>query len=182
MVVDRLAHVVPDGAAPYCGMVTNNFGSRRMGYQPERETKYVAAGCDGDNRMWTITVRLKNAASAGAQLPECLGGTEDFSHYLSFQVPTGTMATSVRLIGTLNAGLNGALAVREHVPVSQGTERHNPSFEVHVLIPPGQSGELASRHSEPTSLCAPSVPAQSLVDIVTLKRMFSVHGKGGAWL
>jgi hypothetical protein len=46
-------------------------------------------------------------------------------------------------------------------------ERGHPTFEAQVALPPGQSGELIFRLSEPTSPGAPRVPVQPLIDSVT---------------
>ena len=40
------------------------------------------------------------------------------------------------------------------------------TFEVQVVIPPGQSGDLVFRLTEPTSPGAPRVPVQPLIDAV----------------
>ena len=48
-------------------------------------------------------------------------------------------------------------------------ENGRPSFEVQVAIPPGQSGELTFRLSEPTSAGEARAPIQPLVDNPTPK-------------
>ncbi|MDF2899597.1 MAG: hypothetical protein K0Q46_6383, partial [Rhodococcus erythropolis] len=85
---------------------------------------------------------------------------------LPLNVPSGTMITSVRLLGTTGATLESALSSGEKIAVFTGTERNHPTFEVQVAIPPGQSGELSFRLSEPTSPGEPRVPIQPLVDTV----------------
>ncbi|MDT5064635.1 MAG: hypothetical protein QOK02_790, partial [Mycobacterium sp.] len=81
-------------------------------------------------------------------------------------VSSGTMVTSVRLVATKGASLISALANGQRVPAIPGTERGHPTFEIQVAIPPGKSGELSFRLSEPTSAGAPRVPIQPLVDSV----------------
>lgn len=162
-----LAHAIPDDPAPYAGVVINNLGGNKMDYYLEREIEYAADGCDGETRMSTVTVRLKNTVQPDAQLPDYVAGTGGLISDVPFEVPSGTMVTSIRLLGTQNASLVGALANGERVPVTQGVERGHPSYEVQVLIPPGKSGELTFRLSEPTSAGAPRVPIQPLVDEVT---------------
>ena len=49
----------------------------------------------------------------------------------------------------------------------EANERGRPGFEVQVAIPPGKSGELIFRLSEPTFPGAPRVPVQPLLDDVT---------------
>jgi hypothetical protein len=162
-----LAHIVPDDPAPYAEVVINNLGGNKMDYYLEREIEYVADGCDGETRMSTVTVRLTNSAEPDAQLPDYVAGTLGLFEGVPFQVPSGTMVTSVRLLATENASLVSVLANGERIPVTVGSERGHPTFEAQVLIPPGQSGELSFRLSEPTSAGEPRVPIQPLVDTVT---------------
>lgn len=162
-----LAHVVPEDSAPYAQVVINNLGGNKLDYYLKREIEYVADGCNSDTRMSTVTVRLKNTVSQDAQLPDYVAAKEGLIANVPFDVPRGTMVTSVRLLATADAALVSVLANGERVPVSQGTERGHPNYEVQVLIPPGKSGELSFRLSEPTSRGAPRVPIQPLVDSVT---------------
>nr|WP_235738365.1 DUF4012 domain-containing protein [Mycolicibacterium austroafricanum] len=161
-----LAHVIPADTAPYAEVVVNNLAGNKMDYYLDRDIEYVADGCDGENRMSTVTIRLRNSAPPDTPLPEYVGGTEGLFRDVPFQVPNGTMVTSVRLIATTNAALVTVLANGERVPVFKGTERGHPTYEVQVIIPPGQSGELIFRLSEPTASGKPRVPVQPLVDTV----------------
>ncbi|WP_370500773.1 DUF4012 domain-containing protein [Mycolicibacterium sp. jd] len=164
-----LAHIVPDDAAPYAGVIVNNLAGNKMDYYLERNIEYVADGCDGQTRMSTVTVRLNNTAPADAPLPDYVAGTEGLARNVPFEVPRGTMVTSVRLLATANSSVVSVLANGERIPFTQSMERGHPSYEVQVLIPPGQSGELVFRLSEPTSAGAPRVPIQPLVDTVVPK-------------
>jgi hypothetical protein len=161
-----LAQVVPDDPAPYAGVVINNLGGNKMDYYLERNIEYVADGCDGETRMSTVTVRLKNTAPVDAPLTDYVAGTEGLSRDVPFTVPRGTMVTSVRLLATANSSIVSVLANGERIPFTQSVERGHPSYEVQVLLPPTQNGELVFRLSEPTSAGAPRVPIQPLVDTV----------------
>ena len=161
-----LAHIVPDDAAPYAEVVINNLGGNKMDYYLEREIEYVADECDGESRMSTVTVRLKNAVP-DASLPEYVASAGGLSPEIPIDLPSGTMVTSVRLLGTAGAKLEGALSNGQKVAVIRGTERNHPTFEIQVAIPPGQAGELSFRLSEPTSPGEARVPIQPLVDDVT---------------
>ncbi|QZY47741.1 DUF4012 domain-containing protein [Mycolicibacterium austroafricanum] len=161
-----LAHIVPDNAAPYAGVVINNLGGNKMDYYLEREIEYVADGCSGDTRMSTVTVRLKNTLAPETPLPDFVAGLAGINRDVPFEVPKGTMVSSVKLLATANASMVSVLANGERVPVFDGTERGHPTYEVQVLIPPGQSGELSFRMSEPTVPGAARVPIQPLVDNV----------------
>lgn len=162
-----LGHAVPSDQAPYASVIVNNLGGNKLDYYLEREIEYVADGCDSETRMSTITVRLKNTLGENPTLPDYMMGTEGIPRDIPFDVPKGTMISSVRLLATANSALVSALANGERVPVNQGMERGHPTYEVQVIIPPGKSGELTFRLSEPTVPGAPSVPIQPLVDSVT---------------
>ena len=161
-----LAYVIPDDPAPYAAVVINNLAGNKMDYYLKREIDYSADGCDGDTRNSTVTVRLTNTAP-DKPLPEYVGGTLGLDPKLGLNVPSETMVTSVRLIATAGAKLLGVTSGDKSVPAIGHQERGHPTFEVQVAIPPGQSGDLVFRLSEPTSPGAPRVPVQPLIDAVT---------------
>lgn len=160
-----LAHIVPDDSAPYAEVVINNLGGNKMDYYLEREIEYVADGCDGDTRMSTVTVRLKNAIPE-TPLPEYVTSAGGLNADIPITLPSGSMVTSVRLLATAGANLESALSNGDKVAAITGIERSHPTFEIQVAIPPGQSGELTFRLSEPRVPGAARVPVQPLVDAV----------------
>lgn len=162
-----LAHAIPEDPAPYAEVVINNLGGNKLDYYLRREIEYVADGCDGEARMSTVTVRLENDLPNDSSIPDYILGTAGLLPEIPLNLPKGTMVTSVRLLATSGAKLQSALANGERAPVISGTERGHPTFEVQVIIPPGQSGELTFRLSEPTSPGEARVPVQPLVDTVT---------------
>jgi hypothetical protein len=161
-----LAHGIPDDTAPYAEVVINNLGGNKLDYYLRREIEYAADGCDGDTRKSTVTVRLTNTAPT-KPLPDYVASSAGLLPEIPIDVPSGTMLTSVRLIGTKDAKMVSVLANGRRAPVFTGTEHGHPSFEVQVAIPPGQSGELSFHLSEPTSPGAARVPIQPLVDTVS---------------
>lgn len=161
-----LAHIVPDDAAPYAEVVINNLGGNKMDYYLEREIEYVADGCGSDTRNSTVTVRLTNTADE-SQLPDYVAGVGGLDPEIPIDLPKASMLTSVRLLGTTGATLESALSNGEKIPVFTGQERNHPTFEVQVAIPPGKSGELTFRLSEPTNPGKARVPVQPLVDNAT---------------
>ncbi|TQK30597.1 uncharacterized protein DUF4012 [Arthrobacter sp. SLBN-53] len=163
-----LAHIVPDDDAPYAAVVLNNLGGNKMDYYLKREIEYVADGCSGESRKSTVSVRLQNDAPS-TPLPSYVAGTGGLDPSLPIQLPSGSMLTSVKLLATSGATLESALSNGERVQVFTGSERGHPTFEVQVVIPPGQSGELSFRLSEPTAPDAARVPVQPLVDEVAPK-------------
>ncbi len=163
-----LAHVVPEDPAPYAEVVINNLGGNKMDYYLKREIEYVADGCEGDTRMSTVTVRLTNTVpdSVIPTLPDTVAGTLGLDPSLPWTFPKGTMVSSVRLLATHGAEVVSVLSNGERGSFFEATERGHPSFEVQVAIPPGKSGELVFRLSEPTTPGVPRVPVQPLVDSV----------------
>jgi len=160
-----LAHVVPDDEAPYAQVVVNNLAGNKMDYYLTRDIEYAADGCDGETRNSTVTIRLTNTAT-DKPLPDYVGGAPGLIKGLPLKLPPETMVTSVRLIGTEGANLLGVTSGDKSVPAVVHQERGHPTFEVQVAIPPGQSGELVFRLTEPTSPGAPRVPVQPLIDAV----------------
>lgn len=164
-----LGHVVPDDPAPYAEVVINNFGGNKMDYYLEREIEYAADGCHGDMRSSTVTVRLTNTLSEAdaKKLPEYIAGSTGLPPDLPFKVPPGTMVSSVRILTTKGSKLVGLTSNGERTTAIPKVERGHPTFEVQVVIPPGQSGELIFQLSEPTASGEPRVPIQPLVDAPT---------------
>lgn len=163
-----LAHVVPDDPAPYASVVINNLGGNKLDYYLRRQIEYVADGCTAGVRNSTVTVRLSNEAPE-AGLPDYVADAPGIRSDIPLEVPKGAMVTSVRLLATAGATLTSALVDGQQVPVFSGVERGHPTFEVQLGIPPGQSGELSFRLSEPTSAGAARVPVQPLIDTVQPK-------------
>ncbi len=171
-----LAHTIPDDDAPYAQVVINNLSGTKMDYYLKREIEYQADGCAGDMRNSTVTVRLANTATETSVPPfyaetstwpnQPTGGGPYLNHEFKIQVPRGSMIYSVRVIATKGARLMSATVNGQRTAAITNVERGHPTFEVQIVIPPGQSGELAFRLSEPTSDGDPRVPVQPLVDNV----------------
>lgn len=159
-----LAHIVPDGPSPYLQVVINNLAGNKMDYYLKREVEYVADDCDGDTRNSTVTVRLTNTATPDMRLPDYYAGTPGLAEEIPLRVPTGTMVTAVSVIATKGATLLSVTSNGEKTTAVKNTERGHPAFDVQVAIPPGHSGELTFRLSEPTAPGEPQVAVQPLVD------------------
>jgi hypothetical protein len=161
-----LAHIISDDDAPYAQVVINNFGGNKMDYYLTREIEYVADGCNGETRNSTVTVRLTNTRvdSTSEWATVSQGLPSDFP----IKFPPGTMISSVKLLATKGATLTSVTANGEKIlPNREVVERGRSSFEVQVVIPPGQSGELSFQLEEPTSPGEARVPVQPLIDNVT---------------
>jgi len=170
-----LAYAIPEDSAPYAEVVVNNLAGNKMDYYLRREIEYAADKCEGEVRNSTITVRLTNE-EPDKPLPDFITGSGGLAPELPIKVPPGSMVTSVRLVATKGAELLGVTAKGKPVPAVVHTERGHPTFEVQVAIPPGQSGDLVFRLSEPTVPGAPRVPVQPLIDNVAPRISVPVCG------
>ena len=160
-----LGHTIPGGAAPYVQVVVNNFGGNKMDYYLEREIEYVADGCSGDVRNSTVTVRLTNTRKDATS--DWAGVSQGLPAGLPIKVLPSSMVSSVKVLATEGATLTSVTSNGEKiVPNKEAVERGHPSFEVQVLIPPGQSGELSFQLEEPTAVGEARVPVQPLIDNV----------------
>ena len=160
-----LAHTIPGDAAPYVQVVVNNFGGNKMDYYLEREIEYVADGCSGDVRNSTVTVRLTNTRKDATS--DWAGVSQGLPAGLPIKVPPSSMVSSVKVLATEGATLTSVTSNGEKiVPNKEAVERGHPSFEVQVIIPPGQSGELSFQLKEPTAVGEARVPVQPLIDSV----------------
>lgn len=161
-----LAHEIPDDAAPYAEVVINNLAGNKMDYYLRREISYAADRCTDATRNSTVTIKLISDAPT-SPLPEYVAGALGLSPNVPIKMPSGSMLTSVRLIATKGSKLLSAFANDQMIPVFDGLERGHPTFEIQVVIPPGQSGVITFHLSEPTSPGTPRVPVQPLADQVT---------------
>lgn len=160
-----LAHIIPEDSAPYAGVVINNLGGNKLDYYLKRQIEYTADGCDGQTRNSTVSIRLSSTAP-GDSLPDYVAGAAGLLPNLPIDIPRATMLTSVRLITTTDAKLVSVTANGQRIPAIRRTERGHPSFEVQVIIPPGQSGDLVFHLTEPTAAGSARVPVQPLLDTV----------------
>ena len=160
-----LGHVIPDDNSPFAQVIINNFGGNKMDYYLKRDIEYAADSCDGKMRNSTVTVRLTNTVTDVKPLPEYVAGGLGLPRDLPINIPPGSMVSSVRLLATKGAELVNLTSNGERiVPSRENSERGHPSFEVFVVIPPGQSGELVFQLSEPIVPGEARVPVQPLID------------------
>ncbi|MDR3662950.1 MAG: DUF4012 domain-containing protein [Mycobacterium sp.] len=159
----QLAHAIPDDASPYAAVVVNNLAGNKLDYYLRQDVTYEAEGCAGGTRNSTVTVKLQSVVP-NTPLPEYVAGSLGLKRNIPLSLPSGTMVTSVRLVATKGAKLVGAFSNDQQIQVFNGVDRDHPTFEIQVAIPPGQSGVLTFRLSEPTTPGAARVPLQPLID------------------
>lgn len=158
-----LAHVLPDDAAPFAGVVLNNLGGNKLDYYLRTQIEYAADECRGPTRASTVSVKLTNAVP-NKPLPDYVAGASGLSPELGLSLPDGTSVTSVRLFATKGSELAGVILNGERVPAIHYTERGHPVFEVQVIMTAGQTADIMFQLSEPTVSGAPRAPSQALVE------------------
>lgn len=163
-----ISHVVPNDEAPYAQVIINNLAGNKMDYYLKREIEYAADGCDTEIRNSTITVKLANTAS-DRPLPDYVAGTPGLAKDIPLEAPSGTMVSAVRVFATKGAKLMSVSSNGKRTSAVSHLENGRPSFEVQIAIPPGQSGELIFRLSEPAAPGEAQVPVQPLIDNVAPK-------------
>jgi len=163
-----LAHILPDGPAPYAGVVINNLGGNKLDYYLKTEIEYAADKCQSDTRASTVSVKLINAVP-NAPLPAYVAGAAGLSPELGLTLPEGTSVSSVRLFATKGSELSAVLLNGERVPAILHTERGHPVYEVQVIITPGQTADVMFQLSEPTVPGEPQAPGQAMVETVVPK-------------
>ncbi len=160
-----LGHTLPEGSSPFAQVVINNFGGNKMDYYLKRDIEYAADGCDGEMRNSTVTVRLANTVTDPGALPKYVTGLPGLPADLPIKVPPGSMVSSVKVLATKGTELVNLTSNGERVvPNRESVERGHPSFEIFVVIPPGESGELVFQLSEPVVPGDAVVPIQPLID------------------
>jgi hypothetical protein len=163
-----LAHLVPDGPAPYAAVVINNLGGNKLDYYLTRHIEYSAEACDGKTRKSIVTVRLTNNAPTSG-LPDYVvsvsGLPEDMPPPVG--MPIGTNLLWISLLATTNAQLTNATIDGVPLTIFPGAERGHPIFNAQLAVDPGRTVELRYELTEPTSPGAPRVPVQPLLDKVT---------------
>ncbi|MFB1295267.1 DUF4012 domain-containing protein [Mycobacterium sp. pW049] len=160
-----LAHILPDDAEPYAGVVLNNLGGNKLDYYLRTQIEYAADDCHGATRASTVTVKLTNGLP-DEPLPDYVAGASGLSPELGLTLPDGTSVTSVRLFATKDSELSGVVLNGERVPAIHYTERGHPVFEVQVIMTAGQTADIMFQLSEPTVPGTPSAPSQPLVQTV----------------
>lgn len=153
-----LGRQVPDDAAPYAGVVVNNYSNSKLDYYLGRDIRYTAQGCSGDLRSSTVTVTLTNDAPTSGLPSYVTNQRDDYP-----QGPPGTTAVTLQLLATTGAAALGVTIDGVPTQITSTEERGHPSLTTVVQIPPGQNRTVVFTLQEPTSATGPArVPVQPL--------------------
>lgn len=153
------AGILPDGPAPFAGLVVNNAAGSKLDYYLDRTLEWTPRSCGLKGREVTVKVTLTNRAPA-AGLPS----------YVTFRAdepahPTrpGDNRLLVSYFATSGAVLTGATLDGSTALVSSATERGHPVFTLDVELPAGAARTITLRLAEPPATRAPVVLDQPLV-------------------
>ncbi|MEU8590871.1 DUF4012 domain-containing protein [Streptomyces sp. NPDC048664] len=149
---------VPEGPAPYAGLVVNNAAGTKLDYYLDRSLDWSAGRCTPDGREITVRAVLTNRAPARG-LPAYVTDRLDQPGYAT---RAGDNRLLVSYYATEGAGLVGATLDGKEVSASPGTERGHPVYTLDVEVPAGRSRTLALKLLEPPSSRPPTVLRQQL--------------------
>ncbi|MEU6221630.1 DUF4012 domain-containing protein [Streptomyces sp. NPDC047022] len=149
---------VPQGPAPYAGLVVNNAAGTKLDYYLDRGLEWSAGRCTPDGREVTVKVVLTNRAPSKG-LPAYVTDRLDEPAY---RTRAGDNRLLVSYYATKGAALAGATLDGKRVVGARNTERGHPVYTLDVEVPAGHSRALTLNLLEPPSAQTPTVPRQQL--------------------
>ncbi|MFF4741828.1 DUF4012 domain-containing protein [Streptomyces chengbuensis] len=153
------AGVLPDGPAPFAGLVVNNAAGTKLDYYLDRRMDWRAGRCTAAGREVTVTASLTNRAP-GSGLPDYVTQRVD-------RPPYGTRPGDNRLLvsyyATEGARLARATVDGRPAMLNQMTERGHPVYTVDMELPRGATRTFVLKLVERPSDRAPRLLQQQLV-------------------
>lgn len=156
---DHFAGVLPEGSAPFSGLVVNNAAGTKLDYYLDRKLEWQAGKCGPDGREVTVTATLTNRAP-DAGLPAYVTQRVDAPAYAT---RPGDNRLLVSYYATAGAGLAGATLDGRTALVNTTTERGHPVFTLDMEIPRQRARTLELHLVEPPSSEPPLLLRQPLV-------------------
>ncbi|MDX6351914.1 MAG: hypothetical protein QOF84_6704, partial [Streptomyces sp.] len=155
----HFAGALPDGPAPFAGLVVNNAAGSKLDYYLDRKLDWQPRQCGRYARYITVTATLTNRAPSSG-LPTYVTQRVDMPPYatrpgdnrllVSYFASTGAVLT--------RATLDGRTAL-----LNTGTERGHPVFTLDMELPAQSARTLKLYLVEPPATRAPVVLRQPLV-------------------
>ena len=153
---------LPDAAGSYAYLVVNNSAGSKMDFYLTRSIRYEAGPCRGGQRTSRLTISMRNAAGAGADLPDYVTqwlGTDAEGH----PQPRGYIVLRASLFGPRGATFTGVTIDGKPASVAAAQEDGRPVWSFPVVIKPGGRHTTVFDIVEPASGAAPVIPVQPLV-------------------
>lgn len=149
---------LPQGAAPYAGLVINNAAGTKLDYYLDRTLDWSAGRCTPAGREVTVKVVLANRAPSSG-LPTYVTDRLDKPAYATRK---GDNRLLVSYFATEGAGLAGVTIDGRRAFAAAAAERGHPVFTLDVEVPAGRSRTVTLHLLEPPSGHAPTVLRQRL--------------------
>ena len=151
--------VLPNGPAPFAGLVVNNAAGTKLDYYLDRRMEWTAGRCTQDGRAVTVTTSLTNRAP-GSGLPAYVTQRVDRPPY---ETGPGDNRLLVSYYATQGARLARATVDGRPAMLNQMVERGHPVYTVDVELPRGATRTLVLELVERPSDRPPTVLHQQLV-------------------
>jgi hypothetical protein len=150
---------LPDGTAPFAGLVVNNAAGTKLDYYLDRSLDWRAEPSTPTGRAVTVTVALTNAAP-NTPLPPYVTQRVDTPPY---RIRPGDNRLLVSYFATAGASLYGATLDGRNVLVQPGLERGHPTYTTDVELPARTTRTLVLKLLEPPADSLPELLRQPLV-------------------
>ncbi|MCZ7457115.1 DUF4012 domain-containing protein [Streptomyces sp. WMMC940] len=151
--------VLPDGPAPFAGLVVNNAAGTKLDYYLDRRLDWTAGRCTEAGREVTVTASLTNRAP-GSGLPAYVTQRVDSPPY---RTRPGDNRLLVSYYATEGARLERATVDGRPAMLNQLTERGHPVYTVDMELPRGATRTLVLELVERPSDRPPTLLHQRLV-------------------
>ena len=157
-----LSGVEPRTTRPYFRLALWNSTASKLDYYIHASVDWSRTGC-GPKRDVTAVVRLTNAAPSG--LPRyVLGATAD----RQFHIPLGDEYLGILVYGTHGATLRSMTVDGKKIQYSMFAELGHPVWSDGEFVPRNKTLTIVYRIREPAGSGVPLVPAQPMVNPMTV--------------
>jgi hypothetical protein len=150
---------LPDGPAPFAGLVVNNAAGSKLDYYLDRKLVWEPRQCSPDGREITVTATLTNRAPASG-LPTYVTMRVDEPPYAT---RPGDNRLLVSYFASTGAVLTRATLDGQTALLNTATERGHPVFTLDMELPAQSARTLKLYLVEPPATRAPVVLRQPLV-------------------
>jgi hypothetical protein len=152
----------PQTSAPYFRLALWNSTGSKLDYYIHATLDWASTDCGG-KRQVTVTVRLSNTAPL--HLPGYVLG---LSADKQFHIPPGDEYLGILAYGTHGAQLSRYTVDGRATEPAQLAELGHPVWSDGQFVPRGRTVTIVYRMTEPASSASPVVPAQPMVNPMTV--------------
>ena len=149
---------IPQTAAPFAGLIVNNYAANKMDYYLDRSMSWQASHC-GNTRDVTVTIRLTNNAPASGLSWYVTQRTDDPWH----KAQPGATSVLVTYVGTTGGEFVSATVDGRLVGALSGRINGHPTYGAVIELPRAKPVVFTLQLREPASRSMPVVERQPLV-------------------